>query len=167
MAAQFSRLGIPAASLSGESDRTHREEVQSKLRSRAINFLFVVDLYNEGVDIPEVDTILLLRPTESLTVFLQQLGRGLRLHDDKECLTVLDFIGEAHQNFNFEARFRALIGQTTHRVDLEIEQGLPHLPAGCVVNFERVAARYVLENIRQATTHSRTKLVRRIASYTL
>ena len=67
-----------------------------------------------------MDTILLLRPTESLTLFLQELGRGLRLHDDKDCLTVLDFIGQAHANFNFEARFRALMGQSERRVDQEI-----------------------------------------------
>ena len=58
-----------------------------------MNLLFTVDLFNEGVDVPEIDTVLFLRPTESATVFLQQLGRGLRLADDKPCLTVLDFIG--------------------------------------------------------------------------
>ena len=62
------------------------------LRRREVNIVCTVDLYNEGVDIPEIDTVLFLRPTESLTVFLQQLGRGLRLHDDKDCLTVLDFV---------------------------------------------------------------------------
>jgi superfamily II DNA or RNA helicase len=99
MAAKFNQYGIPAESLSGESSREDRVELQGRLRRREINFLFVVDLYNEGVDIPEVDTVLFLRPTESLTVFLQQLGRGLRLNDDKECLTVLDFIGQAHRSF--------------------------------------------------------------------
>ena len=59
------------------------------------DILCVVDIFNEGVDIPEVDTLLFLRPTESLTIFLQQLGRGLRLASDKECCTVLDFVGNA------------------------------------------------------------------------
>jgi hypothetical protein len=90
MAAKFNQHGIPADCLSGESDRGHRAEVQGRLRRREINFLFVVDLYNEGVDIPEVDTVLFLRPTESLTVFLQQLGRGLRLDDGKDCLPALE-----------------------------------------------------------------------------
>lgn len=57
--------------------------------------MFVVDIYNEGIDIPEVNTVLFLRPTESLIVFLQQLGRGLRLSEGKEALTVLDFVGHA------------------------------------------------------------------------
>jgi superfamily II DNA or RNA helicase/HKD family nuclease len=167
MAAVFSRAGIPAIALSANSPDDLRRLAQRKLISREANFIFVVDLYNEGVDIPEVDTILLLRPTESLTVFLQQLGRGLRLHEDKECLTILDFIGQAHQNFNFEARFRALIGQTSRRIEEEIEQGLPHLPAGCVVNLERIAARHILDNIREATAYNRSRLVRRIGSYQL
>ena len=167
MAAVFNRAGISAIALSSNSPDDLRREARRKLVNREANFIFVVDLYNEGVDIPEVDTILLLRPTESLTVFLQQLGRGLRLHDEKECLTVLDFIGQAHQNFNFEARFRALIGQTSRRVDQEIAQGLPHLPAGCVVNFERIAAGHILDNIRQATAYNRNRLIRRIATYHL
>src|SRR5262249_19846052 len=103
----FNKAGIPAGALSANSPDNLRRDVQRRLVNREINFIFVVDLYNEGVDIPEVDTILLLRPTESLTVFLQQLGRGLRLLEGKECLTVLDFIGQSHVNFNFEARFRA------------------------------------------------------------
>ena len=167
MAAVFNRCGIPAAALSANSEHDLRNSVQRKLVTRQINFVFVVDLYNEGVDIPEVDTILLLRPTESLTVFLQQLGRGLRLHEDKDCLTVLDLIGQAHQNFNFEARFRALLGRSSRRVDEEIDQGFPYLPAGCVINLERIAARYVLENIRQAISHNRNRLVQRIATYEL
>ena len=74
---------------------------------KTINYLFVVDIFNEGVDIPEIDTVLFLRPTESLTVFLQQLGRGLRLSEGKDCLTVLDFVGNAKPEYNFENKFRA------------------------------------------------------------
>ena len=74
-----------------------------------IRFIFVVDIYNEGVDIPEINTVLFLRPTESLTIFLQQLGRGLRLAEGKECLTVLDFIGQANKRYTFEEKFRALL----------------------------------------------------------
>ena len=75
-------------------------------------------MYNEGVDIPEIDTILFLRPTESLTIFLQQLGRGLRLSEGKECLTVLDFIGQANKKYNFEEKVcrTALSQQSQHAV---------------------------------------------------
>ena len=164
MATQFNRYGIPAASLSGESEREHRHEVQGRLRRREINFLFVVDLYNEGVDIPEVDTVLFLRPTESLTVFLQQLGRGLRLNAGKDCLTVLDFIGPAHRNFRFDLRFRALLTDPLLSVAAQVEQGFSHLPAGCTIQMERIARQHVLENIRQAIQQSLPTLVREIAT---
>jgi superfamily II DNA or RNA helicase len=164
MAARFNEHGIPAASLSGESDRKYREAAQGRLGRREINFLFVVDLYNEGVDIPEVDTILFLRPTESLTVFLQQLGRGLRLDDGKDCLTVLDFIGQANRNFRFDLRYRALLTDPLLPVAEQVEQGFTHLPAGCTVQMERVARQHVLESIRQAIRQARPALVREIAS---
>jgi superfamily II DNA or RNA helicase len=166
MASVFNEAAIPAIALSAQSPREERQSAQRKLITREVNFIFVVDLYNEGVDIPEIDTILLLRPTESLTVFLQQLGRGLRLHPDKECLTVLDFIGQAHQNFNFELRFRSLLGQTARRIEDEIEDDFPHLPAGCVISLERYATKYILDNIKNATTHNRRRLVQRIRSFT-
>jgi superfamily II DNA or RNA helicase/HKD family nuclease len=165
MAAAFSRLGIPSAALSGDSDAKTRDGVREQLRNRKIRFIFVVDLYNEGIDIPEVNTVLFLRPTESLTVFLQQLGRGLRLCEGKECLTVLDFIGQAHRNYNFEQRYRALMGQTHQSTQKEIENDFPHLPSGCVVQLERVAREYVLENIRQAIRQRRSSLVNRIATF--
>jgi superfamily II DNA or RNA helicase len=166
MADAFKKAGFPSVALSAASPRDLRQTVQRQLITRKINFMFLVDLYNEGVDIPEIDTILLLRPTESLTVFLQQLGRGLRLHEDKDCLTVLDFIGQAHQNFNFEVRFRSLLGQTSRRVEDEIQDDFPHLPAGCSIALERVATRYILDNIREATTHNRRRLTQRIRNFT-
>lgn len=164
MAVQFNRHGIPAASLSGESDRAHRDSVQGQLRRREINFLFVVDLYNEGVDIPEVDTVLFLRPTESLTVFLQQLGRGLRLNDGKDCLTVLDFIGQANRNFRFDLRYRALLTNPSLAVAAQVDQGFTHLPAGCTIQMERIARQHVLENIRQVLRYARPVLVREIGA---
>jgi superfamily II DNA or RNA helicase len=164
MAAKFNQAGIPADWLTGESSREQRAQVQGRLRGRDINFLFVVDLYNEGVDIPEVDTVLFLRPTESLTVFLQQLGRGLRLDDGKDCLTVLDFIGQAHRSFRFDLRYRALLADPLLSVAEQVEHGFSHLPAGCVIQMERYARQYVLENIRQALRQARPTLVREIAS---
>jgi hypothetical protein len=124
-----------------------------------VNFLFVVDLYNEGVDIPELDAVLFLRPTQSLTVFLQQLGRGLRLHEKKECLTVLDFVGQAHRNFRFDLRYRALLTDPSVSLDQQVEHGFTHLPAGCTILMERVARQYVLENIRQSLRQNRSTLI--------
>ena len=114
-----------------------------------IKFIFVVDLYNEGVDIPEIDTVLFLRPTESLTVFLQQLGRGLRLSDGKDCLTVLDFIGQANKKYNFEEKFAALLANTNHSVQHEVKNGFVSLPKGCYIKLEKKATDIILENIKK------------------
>jgi superfamily II DNA or RNA helicase/HKD family nuclease len=165
MAEHFRRHGVPAEALTAESDATARNTVQQRLRERQINVICVVDLYNEGVDIPEVDTVLFLRPTESLTVFLQQLGRGLRLHDEKECLTVLDFIGAQHRQFRFADRFKALIVDPSRSIRSEVEQGFSHLPAGCTIRLERVARQHVLENITRSLRGGGNRLARELAEY--
>lgn len=113
MSNYFNGRGIPSMFLTGHSPDEERKEAKARLVKGEVRFIFVVDIYNEGVDIPEVNTVLFLRPTESLTVFLQQLGRGLRLSEDKECLTVLDFIGQANKKYNFEDKFAALLSNTT------------------------------------------------------
>ena len=159
MAAKFREAGIPAEALSAETPRADRNSAQDRLRRREVNFLFVVDLYNEGVDIPELDAVLFLRPTESLTVFLQQLGRGLRLDEEKECLTVLDFVGQAHRNFRFDLRYRALLTDPSVSLEQQVEHGFTQLPAGCTIMMERVARQSVLENIRQSLRQTRSTLV--------
>ena len=159
MARFFNENGLPSIALSAQSTDQQRNTAQQKLRDRSVNFIFVVDLYNEGVDIPEVDTVLFLRPTESLTVFLQQLGRGLRLHPDKECLTVLDFIGAQRKEFRFASRFRALSGKPMAKIDDEIEASFPHLPSGCVIKLERVAQQRVLENVRESIRLVRPRML--------
>ena len=164
MAEQFNRRGIPSISLTGKSSDEERNAAKHRLVSGEVRFIFVVDIYNEGVDIPEVNTVLFLRPTESLTVFLQQLGRGLRLAADKECLTVLDFIGQANKRYNFEDRFAALLSNTTRSVSREIREGFVSAPKGCYIQLEKKAARYILDNIR-ASYGNTAGLVSRIGSF--
>lgn len=158
MAYYFNQIGIPSVALYGSVDNKIRTDAKDKLVNGEINFIFVVDLYNEGIDIPEVNTILFLRPTESLTVFLQQLGRGLRLADGKECLTVLDFVGQAHQNYNFEEKFRALIGKTKHSIPFYLENGFFNLPKGSFIQLEKQAKDYILRNIKSSSI-TRSNLV--------
>jgi superfamily II DNA or RNA helicase/HKD family nuclease len=159
MARKFNEAGIPARAVSGETSSEARDEALRLLRDRKLNVLFAVDLFNEGVDVPEIDTVLFLRPTESPTIFLQQLGRGLRLAPGKDCLTVLDFIGQSHQNFRFDLRFSALAGGTRHEVAKRIEAGFPVLPSGCAIALDRVAQRTVLDNIRAALKLGRKGMV--------
>lgn len=142
-----------------------REGIRRKLISKEINYLFVVDIFNEGVDIPEIDTVLFLRPTESLTVFLQQLGRGLRLAEGKECLTVLDFVANSRTEYDFEGKFRALVGRTNKPIGNEVEDNFPHLPLGCVIILEKKAKEVILKNIKNATSLSTNQLLVKIRNF--
>ncbi|MBR1386932.1 MAG: DUF3427 domain-containing protein [Alloprevotella sp.] len=146
MATMFNNNGYRAASVtsknSSELDNYSEQLVQGK-----INYLCVADILNEGIDIPEIDTVFFLRPTESLTVFLQQLGRGLRLADGKTELTVLDFVAQANNKYNYESRFRALIGPSNTTVKQQVENGFTLLPRGCSINMELQAQQYILNNI--------------------
>ena len=150
MATRFTEAGIPALAVSAETGSEEREDSLRRLKQRETNALFAVDLFNEGVDVPEIDTVLLLRPTESATVFLQQLGRGLRLAEDKDCLTVLDFIGHQHTRFRFDLRLRAMTGAARGTLTRQIEEGFPYLPPGCSIHLDRVAKTHVLGNLRQS-----------------
>jgi len=164
MAEKFSMAGFKADYLASTNTQ-NRDAVRSKLQRKEINYLFVVDIFNEGVDIPEIDTVLFLRPTESLTVFLQQLGRGLRLAEEKECLTVLDFVGNARPEYNFENKFRALIGKTSTPVKKEIEDNFPHLPLGCSIVLEKKAKDVILSNIIAATSLNQNQIIQKIQTF--
>jgi superfamily II DNA or RNA helicase len=150
MAQRFEQAGIPARAVSADTGRDEREESLRLLRQREIHALFAVDLFNEGVDVPEIDTVLFLRPTESATVFLQQLGRGLRLADGKDCLTVLDFIGQQHTRFRFDLRLRALTGASRGTLKRQVDDGFPYLPPGCSIQLDRVAKAHILDNLRHS-----------------
>jgi len=139
MAEEFNKRGISSLALTSNSSDEDRNTAKERLTSGELNVIFTVDLFNEGVDIPEADTVLFLRPTESPTVFLQQLGRGLRHSDDKSCLTVLDFIGNAHRNFRYDIRYRALTGASRKELKENLQNGFPHLPPGCSIDLDKEA----------------------------
>lgn len=164
MAEKFSLAALKADYLVS-SRNNERSELRRKFMQKEINYLFVVDIFNEGVDIPEIDTVLFLRPTESLTIFLQQLGRGLRLADNKDCLTVLDFVGNSRPEYDYEGKFRALIGKTVTPIQKEIEDDFPHLPLGCSIVLEKKAKDFILENIKNATSLNRNQLIQKIQNY--
>ncbi len=170
MAKKFNEAGIPAVSVTSASGPNQRQAALQDLRSRKVNAVFTVDLFNEGIDLPEIDTVLFLRPTESATVFLQQLGRGLRLSDDKPCLTVLDFIGHQNTSFRFDLRYRALTGISRRSLARDVERGFPTLPAGCHLSLDRVANEIVLRNVKSALRidwRGLTEELRRLGDCTL
>ena len=146
MARQFSAAGIPARAVSGDSP--DRDTAKSDLRDGTVNVLFTCDLYNEGVDLPFVDTLLLLRPTQSATLFMQQLGRGLRLFSGKSTCLVLDFIGQHRDEFRFDAIYAALTGLPRARLRKAIEEGFPYLPSGCALQLDTVARDVIVKSLR-------------------
>jgi superfamily II DNA or RNA helicase/HKD family nuclease len=165
MAAVFNAAGIASRAVSGQTGQREREDAIADLRARRINAIFAADLFNEGVDIPEVDTVLFLRPTESATVFLQQLGRGLRRTHDKAVLTVLDFVGYHRKEFRFDLKLRALTGDTRAGVERQVTEGFPFLPAGCSITMDRAAQSVVLENIRSQIANRWQQMVAELRSY--
>ena len=150
MARRFNEAGIPALAVLGTTDDTERDAALRRLRDREVNVLFAVDIYNEGVDVPDVDTLLMLRPTESATVFLQQLGRGLRKARDKACCTVLDFVGQQHRKFRFDLRLRALTGGSRRDVQHGVDDGFDRLPAGCAIDLDRNLRTQILAQLKES-----------------
>ncbi|MDA0347757.1 MAG: DEAD/DEAH box helicase family protein [Verrucomicrobia bacterium] len=148
MAEKFREIGLSAETVLGETPSEIRQERFKEFKEGRISFLFAVDIFSEGVDIPDINMVLFLRPTESLTVFLQQLGRGLRHAPDKDCLTVLDFVGQSHKKYRIDRKLSALLRTKRRRIDQEIEKDFPNLPPGCSIQFERVAKEYILQSIR-------------------
>lgn len=150
MAHHFNRHGIASVAVWGDSPAEERDSALRDLRSGDVRVVFSVDLFNEGVDVPDVDAVLMLRPTESPTLFLQQLGRGLRKAHDKSHCTVLDFVGTHREEFRFDRRFRALLGGSRRDVERAVKAQFPFLPSGCHMQLDEKAAEIVLRSLREA-----------------
>ena len=150
MAYHFNQNGIPAVAVWGDSPRADREAALKDLAHGRVRIVFSVDLFNEGVDVPAVDTVLMLRPTESPTLFLQQLGRGLRKSTGKSTCTVLDFVGTHLREFRFDRRYRALLGGSRRDIERAVQLQFPFLPAGCHMQLDAVASEIVLRSLREA-----------------
>ncbi len=148
MSRVFNEAGIKAATVLGDTMTRDRDAAVKDLRDGVIQVVFTVDVFNEGVDIPAVNTVLFLRPTESSTVFLQQLGRGLRHARDKAVLTALDFVGHHRKEFRFDRRFRAITGSTRAELERDIQHGFPFLPPGTQIVLDRQSQELVLDNIK-------------------
>jgi len=165
MARVFNQAGIPAVAVDASTDAESRAAALRDLRDRKVNAVFAVDLFNEGIDVPQIDTVLFLRPTESATIFLQQLGRGLRRTAGKACLTVLDFVGQHDRRFRWDVRYRALTGSSRSELVRQIEHGFPFLPAGSSLRLDRVARELVLENVKAQVNLHLPQLIDDVRSY--
>ena len=165
MASKFTLCGLKADVLTSDNAQM-RTVLYNRLKTKSINYLFVVDMFNEGVDIPEVDTILFLRPTESLTVFIQQFGRGLRKAPGKEYVNILDYVGNSRAEFNYTDRMRTMMGRTSMSVLEELNLNCPHLPLKCQIILEPKAKEYIVNNLKNAIlNYSSRKLTALIQNF--
>jgi superfamily II DNA or RNA helicase len=165
MAHEFNKAGIPSVAVSGNTPVAERDKALRDLRAGDIAAVFSRDVFNEGVDIPEADTVLLLRPTESPTIYLQQLGRGLRKHHSKQVLTVLDFIGQHRAEYRLDLRFRKILKGSRSSVIRQVEDEFPYLPAGCQISLDRVSKEVVLTNLRNALPSRWKDMVAELTSF--
>ena len=150
MARVFSECGVPSVAVSADTRDDKRVRALTDLEAGRLSVVFSVDLFNEGVDVPAVNSLMMLRPTESPLLFLQQLGRGLRKAPGKALCTVLDFVGQHRKEFRYDRRFRALLGGSRSDLEKHVREGFPFLPSGCSMQLDRVATERVLSSIRYA-----------------
>jgi superfamily II DNA or RNA helicase len=148
MAKKFNLAGIPSSAVTSKVTSEERKNTLASFRNGSIKAIFAVDIFNEGVDIPDINTLLMLRPTESATVFIQQLGRGLRKSETKKSLTVLDFVGNQNKNFRFDMKYGRLLGLGRRKLVDAVETGFPFLPTGCHFELDKVSREQVLQNLK-------------------
>lgn len=165
MTATFNKAGLPAECIVSKTPIEQRRAAPQRLANGELCALVTVDLYNEGIDLPWVDTLLLLRPTQSPVVFQQQIGRGLRLSPNKETCLVLDFVGQHRKEFRFDKLLGSLTGQTRRELVRSVEQGFASLPAGCYINLHKQAREQILQSLRALTQQSWRYLIRELQTF--
>lgn len=151
---RLNRSGILAACVVGATPDEERCRAPQRLIDGELCALVTVDLYNEGVDLPMVDTLLLLRPTQSPVLFQQQLGRGLHLAPGKEACLVLDFVGQHRADFCFDRLLSSITGMSRRALTEAVERGFGSLPPGCHIHLQRQTREQVLQGLRQLTRHN-------------
>jgi superfamily II DNA or RNA helicase/HKD family nuclease len=165
MATMFTRAGIPAQAVTSRSPQVDRQAAPQNLQTGAVAVLVTVDLYNEGVDLPFVDTLLFLRPTQSALVFQQQLGRGLRLCAGKSTCLVLDFVGQHREDFRFDRLLSGVTGLTRRELEDGLENGFSTLPAGCHIQLHRQARERILQSLKSFARLNWQRLTNELRSY--
>lgn len=162
VAKEFSEAGVQTKAVTGTT--VNRGAIIQELRSGLLQAIATVDVFNEGVDIPEVDTIVLLRPTESPVLFLQQIGRGLRRMAGKNQVLILDFIGAHRAEYRIDTKFAALSGKPRSEVIKHLEEGFPYLPSGSAIQLDELSKEYILDLMRRQIAPKWSKLVDEVRS---
>jgi hypothetical protein len=165
MTRSFNQAGIPALCVVGDTPQDERRRAPEMLAKGEVAALVTCDLYNEGVDLPWVDTLLLLRPTQSPVLFQQQIGRGLRLAKGKESCLVIDFVGRHRETFRFDRLLATLTGLSRQQLGQSVEAGFGSLPPGCHIHLQRQTREQVLKSLRQLLQHNWRRLCTELQAY--
>jgi len=165
MSEQFNAAGIIARTITSETPNQERIDIPKQLARGEVHVIVTVDIFNEGVDLPFVDTLLLLRPTQSATVFQQQIGRGLRLHEGKQSCLILDFVGVHAADFRFDLLYSSITGLSKREVLDGVEKGFGRLPSGCHIQLQKHARERILVNLRQALNQNWRRLQQELNAY--
>lgn len=158
LAKKLNELNIRSKALTGNSTEDERQDTIEALESSKIQYIITVDIFNEGVDIPSVNQVIMLRPTQSAIVFVQQLGRGLRKAKGKEYLTVIDFIGNYTNSYLIPI---ALYGDESYNKDnirKLLVGGSSGLPGACTINFDEITQEQIFESIDKANLRKKQDL---------
>lgn len=151
MAEEFNKRGIASVALSSEDNKSIDERIAFTKRLEddddPLKVIFTVDLFNEGIDIPSVNTILMLRPTDSSIIFIQQLGRGLRKLADKEFVTVLDFIGNYNKSFLMAIALNGKQNFDRDSLKLEVQTDFADLPNGTYIHMDKITKEQILRQL--------------------
>ena len=158
LAKQFTALGHPAIALTNQDSNYQRQEAVKRLENGELEYLITVDLFNEGVDIPSLNQIVMLRNTESRIVFLQQLGRGLRKYPGKDFVTVIDFIGNYKHNYMIPLALNDDSSRDQDQARREVQ--LPQNIGVSTINFSRVASERILTSLEKTKLDSMAELRR-------
>lgn len=165
MTRKFNQAGFPSLCVVGSTDADVRRQAPERLARGELCALVTCDLYNEGLDLPSVDTLLLLRPTQSPVLFQQQIGRGLRLHEGKQSCLVLDFVGRYRTDFRFDRLLSTISGLSRGQMIDAVEKGFSSLPPGCHIQLQQFTKEQILRSLRTAMNQSWRRLRGELQSY--
>ena len=165
MEQEFNKLGIKSVCLLGEDKHEQRLNQIEKLKNGEIEVIFCRDIFNEGIDIPEINTILMLRPTESPTIFIQQLGRGLRKFSGKEAVTIIDFIGNHKNLYNLAFSFGADYLYDKEAIKEYIKNDFKDFSRFAFFQIDKIAKNEILKNIEEINFNSFKWLVKKYNNF--
>lgn len=171
MKEEFSKKGYKSAVITANTNSNERSEILEKFKNKKIEILCVVDILNEGIDIPTINLLLFLRPTMSSTIFIQQIGRGLRKAKNKDFVTIIDFIGNHKKDyllinyFSSEVDNKDTLFTKKEKIINEIKNQFSNIPKSCYVELDRICQNRIIEKIEKINFSSKNILKEMYSSY--